>query len=76
MDIAQQRQEMSLVIDGLAFKPVLIQLTRMVVFTVVVERIVHAYLSYGFRDAFVFFLDEQMDTVGHQAIGAYAAMRE
>ena len=46
----------------------------MVVFVVVIDRIAQRQLPDHLGDIMGFLLDEQVDTVGHQAIGAYAAM--
>ena len=74
MNIAQQRQEMDLVVDGLTFKPVLKQPPRMVVVAVVINRIAQGRLFDHLRDTVDSLFDEQVGTVGYQTIGENTAL--
>ena len=76
MNVADERDKVIHVVNGLTFKPVLKQLSRMIVFAVVIYGIQRGRLSNYFGDTISFLFDEQVDTIGHQTIGIYAARLE
>lgn len=75
MDVSDECQEIGIGADGLAFESVLEEMSEMFIPVIIIDRVARGDLLDGLRYFFFFFLDEQVDMVGHETIGVYCTTR-